>query len=172
MKFRSLPGQLADRIGALTPTKIGHLLTKIHIITEDCSIPSAISDNRTTYVNLRCKKTDRLKSHKLNLRSSRVVIKSALQILESKGHNVKYVYDSAIDSGWTQSDINYDSMINGLLANDIANCIYNNAYIPEIDYLPTHVIILITNYYNQQYIGWYMYNDSTDYPENYSNYKM
>ena len=172
MKFRSLPYSLNDRIAFLTPTKIKHLQTKIHIITEDCSLPINSSDHRTTYVNLKCKSTNRIKSHKVIMRSSKVVIKYASDLLASEGHNIKYVYDSAIDAGWTQADINYDSMINGLIANDIGNCVYNNNYLPEIDYIPTHVTILITNYYNQQFIGWYLFNVNLDEPQNYSNYKI
>jgi hypothetical protein len=171
MKFRSLPGSLNDRIAALTPKYLGKLKTKIHIITEDCTI-STKADSRITYANLKCKFTNDTKSHALLLTSSKLFIASAMSMLETEGENIKYIYDSAKECGWTQSDIYYDSMVNGVIINDIYENTYNGKNCPEIEYVATNVIIVVCNYYNEQYMGWYFYNENVDEPLNYSNYKF
>lgn len=169
--FRTLPKNLRDRISALTPRKIKDLKTKIHLIDYDAL--HFIDDKKfhggyaSSYVNMLCKVTSNSKSHKFYLRSSEITLSQIL------GHDVpqKYDFDSATEQGWKKYDINYDAMINGLIVPSVFWNLYNSSSMPEIEYSCTHIMIVVCDYYDKQFIGWYFYNENLDDPINYSNYK-
>jgi hypothetical protein len=158
-------------LAALTPTELCGIKTKIHLI-KDSVTAELQNDARLTYVNVLRNSNQKVTSHPLHVISSKKIISAAMKVLKDSGQNIQFVYDSAMESGWTYADISYDSMVNGIILNDIASATYNGKYCPEIDWATTHVVIVICSYYNEQYIGWFFYNENIDTILNYSNFGL
>jgi hypothetical protein len=100
-----------------------------------------------------------------------LVLRSAPKIAEEAIKQTKKTsFDKAKAAGWQDSDIFYDMIINGLFKKDVCDEKYNNKDCPEITYATTHAKIVIADYFGEQFIGWFFYNENLDEPMNYTSY--
>jgi len=170
--FQELPTPLPERIGAITPSQFRSLKVKIHIIETDALFTFQSEDTkdiyRMTYANLECKTRNKIISHSVLLRSASKIFKT---IFETTGKSNSKL-EEAKASGWTDHDIYYDSFINGVFKKDIFEDTYNGASCPEINFAFTHAVIVVCDYFGDQFIGWYFYNENLDEPMHYTNYTV
>jgi hypothetical protein len=172
--FKTLPNKLEDRIEALTPKTILGIKTKIHIIKNNVLDTENFSDSsayRISYANILCKIKNRINSFPFIMRVSRLCVDSALDQV-GKSKKTIFVYDSAKENGWTDADINYDAIIQSLLVRSVHECTYNGRPCPELRYAVTHVTIVVSDFYENQHVGWYFYNTNLDEPLFYTGFKL
>lgn len=169
-KFKNLPDKLIDRIAALTPISIHGFTTQIHIIDKAVKSrkPTKKSNFATTYICNNCKVTDQIKYYALQMFSTKSLINYALTT-QQNSDKLLYVYDSATENGWTQADIHYDAILHGLIIPSIKSNLYNGMTCDELEYIYTNLVIVISDYYKNQHVGWYFYNKNLDSPLRYTN---
>jgi hypothetical protein len=170
--FNKLPDTLPERIGALTPSAFRSLKTRIHIIEPESLIlpeKEELSElYRTTYANIQCKTRNLVRSYPVLMRSSYRIGKRILELGDPKKIPAQIVL--AREAGWSEHDICYDSLINGVFRKDILDETYNSKSCPEIIYACTHAVLVICDYWGDQFVGWYFYNENLDEPMNYTSY--
>lgn len=166
--FKTLPNGLQERIAELTPKIVNGKKVGIHIIDSEALLLPEKEEHsdlfRLTYANMQCKVRSKVVSHPLILRSAAKIAGKVIK--ETKGVS----FAKAKAAGWQDSDIFYDSVINTVFKNDVNEERYNNKNCPEIGFATTHVKIVIADYFGEQFIGWFFYNENLDEPMNYTSY--
>jgi hypothetical protein len=166
--FKALSNSLPERISELTPKTINGKKIGIHIIENEVLLLPENKDHsellRLTYANIRCKVRSKTISHPLVLRSATKIAQEIIKSTEGLS------FEEAKNSGWKDSDISYDMIINGVFKKDVLNEKYNDKVCPEIEFATTHIKIVIADYLNEQFVGWFFYNDNLDEPLNYTSY--
>lgn len=172
--YRTLPTRLEDRIAALTPKTILGIKTKIHIVGGDAIETSHFDEStsyKVSYANILCNVKNKINCHPFIMRASKLCIDNAIQGLIDDKKNI-FVYDSAKENGWTDSDIYYDAIIQSLLIPSVHECTYNGKPCPELRWAVNHVTIVVYDYYGNQHIGWFFYNSNLDEPLFYTGFKI
>ncbi len=166
--FKSLPDGLQERISELTPKTINGKKVGIHLIDSGVLLLPEKEEHselfRLTYANIRCKVRGKVISQPLILRSAPKMVERVLKKTK------KTSFEQAKAAGWQNSDIFYDSIINSIFKQDVCEEKYNNKSCPEIGFATTHVKIVIADYFGEQFIGWFFYNENLDEPMNYTSY--
>lgn len=176
--YKTLPDNLIDRLATLTPKKVFNLTAQIHSLeNEECladlgeAAKRFSKTHRITYANFECLVTGKVRSKPLILRSGRFCAINAMkQILTSEDFQKEM--KKAEKSGWSEHDISYDSMINGLMVQDIKEGRVNGTECPEILYACDKVIILVHDYHGEQFIGWIFYNSNLDKILHFTHYSL
>lgn len=172
--YKTLPNRLEDRIAALTPKTILGIKTKIHIIKNDVLDTQNFTSEsayKISYANVLCKIKNKINSYPFIMRSSKACVDGALSDITSDKKTI-FVYDSAKENGWTEADIYYDAIIQSLLVRSVHECTYNGKPCPELRWAVNHVMIAVSDFYNQQHVGWYFYNTNIDEPLFYTGFKL
>jgi len=177
--FAELPTSLPERIAAITPKNIGDLKVRISLLSnEEClTIPEKENKKigkdalRLCYVNMLCKVTNKTRSHPFSLSSGYFLAEKTISQIESS-KIIPPDIEKAYKSGWTNSDISYDSIINGILIPNIHKGEVGLEFCPEDIFASTSLTIVVSDYNGKQFVGWFFYNENLDEVLNYTNYKI
>jgi hypothetical protein len=169
-KHKVLPERLTDRLSCLTPSKICDFKTQIHILKQHVDeIPNIESiSNYYTYINVACRRTGKRSCWPINMVSSQYLIDKSISLI-TKGKKSEFVYDSAYENGWTDSDIKYDAIMHGLIIKTISESVYDGRLYEDMHIMNTNLNIAVYDYYDNQFVGWYMYHENLDSILHYSN---
>lgn len=166
--FKNLSDKLEERIAELTPKTVNGKKISIHVIDKSVLLHPEKEEHsviyRLTYANIYCKVRNKVRSQNILLRSGPKIAEELMK--KSK----KLSFDAAKAAGWQDNDIFYDLIINGIFKKDVFEERYNGKEYPEISYYCNSAQIVIADYFGQQFVGWYFYNDNLDQPLNYSSY--
>lgn len=175
--FKKLPESLPERIAALTPKELKGLTTKVSLLSSNScllDLPEEKSNsgiNRACYANMLCKVTNKTRSLLFSLRSGSLITEPVFKEMEIKGEMPPKI-QKALDSGWTKSDISYEAIINGVLIPSLNKEEVDGVYCPESIFSNTNLVIVVSDYNKEQFIGWFFYNENLDEVLNYTNYKV
>jgi len=179
--FKNLPDTLENRIAALTPRQISGLKVQIRLLEDDCLIePSEklkgyetiANTHRMVYANMRCKITNKVRSKPILLRSGAHFALPMMQKTFVTIDDYKRERNRAIESGWSESDLSYDAIINGVMASEVDKACVNGKTVPEILFACDRLMVVIHDYEGSQFVGWVFYNENLDEPLNFTNYKV
>jgi hypothetical protein len=161
--FKNLPENLTDRIAALTPAKIKSLDVSVFLIDDNDRLSDVSKHTgyyKKTVASLKCKITGKVRSIPVKLRSGKAFGETILASLDaSTQENMKSLVQSA---KWTMKDVYYDCLLHAILLTEISNDEVNGEYCPEMLYSCTNVVIVINDFYDKQYVGWFFYNKNLD----------
>jgi len=175
--YKELPASIEDRIAELTPKKIGTLTVEIQILEDDdCLIDPQDEklkiSHKATFINMECKVTGKVRSKPVLLRSGPFIALPAMKKAFMTIDDFRNELDRASEHGWTKHDLTYDAMINGLMVQEIDRGTVYGKPCPEINFACDKVMIILHDYYGQQFVGWYYYNENMDQLISFTNYKL
>jgi hypothetical protein len=175
--YKELPESVENRIAELTPQVIGSLKVEIRILEDaDCLIaPDSEKiqhSHKATFVNMQCKVTGKVRSKAVLLRSGPEIALPAMQKAFITIDDFRRELDRAKIAGWTKHDMTYDALINGIMVQEIDRGTVYGKPCPEINFACDKVMIILYDYYGDQFIGWFYYNENMDDLLNFTNYKL
>ncbi len=158
-----------EKIKSITPSSYKDLKINIAFIDERDLIEAPSNKehrelHKSSFVHLRCKVTNKIKSKRFILASSNIIYKPYNKSLEDDSVNKKFnvTLQEAKIAGLSDQDLSYKAMIDHGLVEDLENEKYQGKFCPEILYGFDNCIVAISDYNKNQFIGWFFINSNLD----------
>lgn len=180
--FKELPKNIEEKIAILTPKKILDIDIQFQLLFDDSALiePSDSlkeykklrKTHRLTFANMRCKVTGKTRSLSIVMRSGMhfalPIIKKTFVTIDDFNSEIA----ASKKSGWSESDFSYDSIINGIMIPETTKGHVNGKDLPEIHYACDSGCIVISDYNEKQFVGWFFYNKNLDELIGFTNYYL
>jgi hypothetical protein len=169
---------LDQKLKVLCPPKISHLDVYAQCLPIELlkSFPTKNGkDNliRYTILNSECPFTSKITSNSIILRPMKNSLDKTMEdAWKSDPSLSSKILNPFFEKGFSKIDFYIFSVINSLIVNDIKNSEYLSVPMPEIDFAFDSLVILISDYANDLYIGWFFYNSKTDRLLNYTSFPI